>query len=74
MNIIEAMDLKRGDKVLCPTDRGDPAYVGRVDLTPTHSIQENLHGVEFIWVSVRGVVGGVLVKTAVWPSHRLEKL
>ena len=67
MNIDQARELKIGDRVMCPADRGDPAYEGKVT-TPGLSTYER-NNIEFMWISVKG--GG---KTGTWPSHRLTKV
>ncbi len=61
-------DLRIGDKVHCPPDRGDNAYVGTVThIAPTlctHACLEK----PFIWVTVRHPD---FKSSAVWPSNRL---
>ena len=70
MNLQQARKLKPGSKVKYPCDRGSPAGIGEVtsaDLTEAIK-QTNIHGTEFIWVSVRHSP----VQVSVWPSHRLS--
>lgn len=65
MNIEKALNLKIGDSVRCPSDRGDAAYTGIV----THissEIQENINNTKYIWITVKN--GNY---QHVWPSNRL---
>ncbi len=60
--------MKTGQTVTCPPDRGDKAFRARV-VHIGENVQTNIHGVRYVWVSVRrlnGREGG-----GVWPSHRL---
>ena len=68
MDIEEALKLKKGDRVYYPPDRGDPKGYGIVHTTPKKRVYENIHGRQYIWVSVH-TVG----KTSVWPSNRLSR-
>lgn len=69
MNIEQARELKAGDKVRCPADRGEPGYSGTVenDLHQTSTINKNYYGVEYVWVSVRRDA----YQVSGWPSNRL---
>lgn len=70
MNIEQAKQLKRGDRVICPADRGFAAYVGTVTHDGTDTQPRcNYAGVEYIWVEVYGPL-----RKSVWPSNRLELL
>lgn len=67
MKIERARQLKVGDLVYFPADRGDPAGDGHV----THigiKKSTNMSGEPFLWVTVR-YTGGK--RSAVWPSNRL---
>ena len=70
MDISKARNLKKGDKVHCPADRGDKAFMGKV-------VSENLKDCGsavdwqmncYIWVEVLGPGN----KKSVWPSTRLS--
>lgn len=65
MLITKALQLKVGDRVRCPADRGVPAFTGTV----THvSTQINEVGaVQYIWVEVQRPNS----HKSVWPSNRL---
>lgn len=65
MDIVKARQLKVGDRVSCPADRGNNAYQGVVSFVST-SEYKNALGVPYIWVNVKG--NG---KETVWPSNRL---
>lgn len=68
MKIDRALQLEKGDVVVCPPDRGDPQYRGKVthSCKVTKNISKNLLGEEFIWVEVEG-----LGRKSMWPSNRL---
>jgi hypothetical protein len=70
VNIQQARKLQPGNKVKYPSDRGSPAGIGEVtSANLSDSVkQKNIHGTEFIWVSVRHSP----VQVSVWPSHRLS--
>lgn len=72
MNLDEARKLVYGSKVLCPADRGSPAFVGTVRSNDCANIPASpgIYG-KFIWVSVQGDNRG---RRAVWPSNRLERV
>jgi hypothetical protein len=65
MNIDKAKQLKVGNIVQCPPDRGDEAYSGFVTHTG-ETVYLNIHDEPFIWVTVRHHS-----QSAVWPSNRL---
>lgn len=66
MNIEKARTIKPGDTVRCPADRGEPGYTGKVEhVSPNEGT--NIHGVPYIWVTVRRPGG----HASVWPSNRL---
>jgi hypothetical protein len=75
MDIQKALFLRKGDKVQCPTDRGEPAFIGTVK-TETNLIMESkpitsYQGQQYIWIQIErtpGVPGGA------WPSNRLTKV
>lgn len=67
-NIKLAMNLLAGDKVHCPADRGDAAFIGTVTVPPTGQTKENIHGTPYTWVSVADQTG----RKSVWPSNRLN--
>lgn len=72
MDIESARKLKYGDRVHCPADRGDPAYVGTVRSVDCGTTPLASHmGKEFIWVLVRQP--GPRGHRSVWPSNRLGK-
>ncbi len=62
MLIQKAMQIKAGQTVRFPADRGEDAGKGEV-LSVGPSICKNMHGTQYLWVTIKG--GGV------WPSHRL---
>lgn len=70
MKIEEALELKIGDVVHCPTDRGTLSFSGKV----THQdgkdckVNKNISGDDYIWV---GVDNGK--QKSVWPSNRISK-
>ncbi len=68
MNIEKARELKVGDRVICPPDRGDAGYSGTVTHLTENEEYTNIHGDLYRWVSVR--LHGTYHST-VWPSNRL---
>lgn len=68
MNIEKARQLKVGQLVHFPADRGDPAGSGYVRHV-TETEQTNIYGTPYIWVTVRDAVGK---SCGVWPSNRLR--
>lgn len=68
MNIDKAMQLKVGDVVHCPADRGDPAYKGKVthNCNSSKTVAKTLDGSEYVWVEVQGPYHKTM-----WPSNRL---
>lgn len=69
MEINKAKELVYGKQVHCPADRGDPAYMGVVRHVST-DVNKNIHGVEYVWVTVSKVGNGQT--SHVWPSNRLS--
>lgn len=67
MKIERARQLKVGDLVHFPADRGDPAGSGYVTNIGTKE-STNMSGTPFLWVTVK-TSGGV--SCGVWPSNRL---
>lgn len=69
MKVEEAKQLKYGQRVACPEDRGDPAFIGtvRTEGLDTTSIYTNRIGEEYIWVEVSRPGRA----KSVWPSNRL---
>lgn len=67
MTIEQAKELKIGDRVTYPPDRGDKAGTGKVKHIGTN-VQTNIHGDQYVWVTVHknGKSCGV------WPSNRLS--
>lgn len=67
MNIEKARKLKLGDTVRCPSDRGAPAFIGKVSFIQPDLVNKNHVGEEYVWVNVskNGKSAGV------WPSNRL---
>lgn len=65
MDLQKAQALKVGNVVHCPTDRGEPAFYGKVEWVGG-SVAKNIYGAEYIWVNVRGPH-----HTSCWPSNRL---
>ena len=68
MHIDRALQLKCGDMVSCPADRGSAAFYGRV-ISAGVDVAKDLKGADYIWVTVRGPL-----TESVWPSNRLGKL
>lgn len=72
MDISKARNLKQGDKVSCPADRGDKPFIGTV---VSSNLQDCGSAVDYqmncyIWVEVLGAGG----RKSVWPSTRLTKV
>jgi hypothetical protein len=68
VQIAQARRLTVGQRVAYPADRGQAAGTGVVvfiDDTPAR----NIHGTEYLWVTVRDIVRH---HRAVWPSNRLS--
>lgn len=60
-------DLKVGDVVHCPADRGDDPYTAKV-LNIGELVYNSVTGSNYVWVTVdRGISG----TRHVWPSNRL---
>lgn len=67
MDIAKALELKVGNSVRFPADRGDPAGYGKVEhIDPT--VATSFNGTKYIWVVVRGPNAA-----ATWPSNRLSR-
>ena len=68
MRIERALQLEKGDVVVCPPDRGDPGFRGKVinSCKATKTISKTILGEEFIWVEVQGPS-----HKSMWPSNRL---
>jgi hypothetical protein len=72
MRIEHAKGLKVGDRVRCPPDRGDPAYIGKVThLSADHG--GTVYGTDqiYLWVTVEHPAGK---SRHVWPSNRLGQV
>lgn len=61
-------NMQVGNRVMCPADRGDRAYWGRITYVG-EEVHRNSEGVPYKWVRVHWV--GSDGRGAVWPSHRL---
>lgn len=59
-------DIKLGSQVMCPPDRSDYGYRGRITYVG-QKISENLNGTRYVWVTVQDASG----HHHVWPSNRL---
>jgi len=68
VKIERALQLEKGDVVVCPPDRGDPQFRGKVThcCKATKNISKTMQGEEFIWVEVQGPS-----HKSMWPSNRL---
>lgn len=66
MNIGKARQLKVGQVVSCPADRGAKAYNGRIRHISDGAAQ-NIYGEHYLWVTVEKDRG----RNEVWPSNRL---
>lgn len=69
MHIEKAKQLKVGQVVNCPADRGDAAFTARVTHV-SQNVCKNLSGTEYLWVTVKGI-GSLRANGGVWPSNRL---
>lgn len=67
MDIEQAKELRVGDWVFCPADRGGKPYRGQIYHTGG-AVHTNLNNEEFMWVSVVNPSTG---KKSVWPTNRL---
>ena len=56
-----------GQSVICPEDRGDPAYQGIVESSGP-AVHRSAGGHPFVWTTVRNPHDG---RRSVWPSNRL---
>ncbi len=69
MNIEQAKNLRLGQTVKCPPDRGTNGYMGIVSIIPTPLYEYvNSANEKYIWVSVKDKYNNV----AVWPSNRIS--
>ena len=68
MTYEQAKELKVGDLVTYPEDRGEKGGTGRVSHIST-TPQVNIDGVQYIWVRV--TANGK--SCGVWPSNRLTR-
>lgn len=59
-----------GDRVHCPSDRGDAPYEGTITFLDK-TINTNIHGVPYVWCTVRPLPYSHKKVGGVWPSHRL---
>lgn len=67
MNLSRAKTLVIGQNVSFPEDMEKPAGSGKIESIGTE-IQKNIHGKEYIWVSVKD---NASFATSVWPTNRL---
>lgn len=63
MDIEKALQLKVGDVVAFPPDRGNPGGFSKIRWIGPKTIYESIGGKKYIWVTLH--VGGV------WPTNRL---
>lgn len=68
MNIGQARQLRIGQRVNYPADRGSPAGQGIVTHVGEGAAQ-NIYGEHYLWVSLRDSSGK---SCGVWPSNRLS--
>lgn len=62
MDIKKAQQLKIGDIINFPEDRGNSAGFDKITFV-SKEINKNIYGVEYIWVGTK--------KSGVWPSNRI---
>lgn len=67
MQIGKAKLLTVGSRVVCPADRGDAPFHGKVTWVGTEE-RTTLDGQKYIQVEVENLANG---RKAVWPSNRL---
>jgi len=67
MDIKQAKQLKVGDVVRCPADRGAAPFTGKVSSVGAN-VSKSIHGEEYVWINVKGPSGH---SAGVWPSNRL---
>lgn len=67
MQIDKARQLKRGDIVACPPDRGNPGYRGTIKHVGAVEAKTT-EGTPYIWVTVQAPWR----HAEVWPSNRLS--
>lgn len=65
MDIAKAKQLKIGQIVHCPSDRGGAGYTGKVSFVGAE-VNKTVDGVEYVWVTVKSKG-----HASVWPSNRL---
>lgn len=63
MKIEKALKLKVGDVVQFPPVRGNPGGFSKIKWVGPKTINKNIYGSEYIWVTLYS--GGV------WPTNRL---
>ena len=68
MNIVKALELKPGDKVEFPPDRGSRGGQGIVQHVGSN-IYRNIYGVNYVWVTLADTEGK---SKGVWPSNRIN--
>ena len=66
MDIQKAQNLKIGQRVRCPADRGEPAHNGTVEYVGQQTATTHA-GTLYVWVTVRRSDA----HASVWPSNRL---
>lgn len=59
-----------GDRVHCPADRGNVPYEGTIAFVG-QQVYTNIHGMKYVWCTVRPLPGSPNGGGGVWPSHRL---
>lgn len=77
MHISRARELKRGERVAVPSDRGEPSYVGYIHSVAADAQEDtNLYGVAYIWVTISREAGPSIFGSPgkVWPSNRLGSM
>ena len=60
--------LRIGSTVRYPSDRGEPAGVGKIEHVSS-AVYKNVYGNDYVWVLVRYESG----RSASWPSNRLGR-
>lgn len=73
MDVEDAKKLKYSQRVDCPADRGEPAFIGtvrtRTETIKNSTVHKNIRDEEYIWVEVQQPGPGQ--RKALWPSNRL---
>jgi hypothetical protein len=70
MNIKEARELKVGDRVSFPVDRGEPAGTGIISHIG-ESTCVNINRTKYAWTKYAWIT---LKAGGVWPSNRITKI